>query len=333
MKDSLRTKPVAVVKWSSHDELAEGILEEVARAGYTPAAFGFDQPVPADAGLALTFAPYGAFLPLARQVGLRPPHARPLLAHWNFEGIPNPRLPWSLVYPLSVARSRLGSMSLVQQRMLRFRYVGDYFYAYRRGWLQVLAVVSEIYARHYQQHGLPAHFVPWGTSPRWYDDLQLERDIDVLWFGKRRNARRSGLIDAVRAVVEQRGYRMLVVDGVAHPFIFGKQRTEILNRTKIVLNAKTLAHNSGFTFRFHMAAGNRALVVSEEFVRHVSRYESGTHYATAPPAQLASTVLYYLEHPNERRALAENAYNLVTREMTLGSSIRQLIARAQDVAA
>src|SRR6185503_16508520 len=108
-------------------------------------------------------------------------------------------------------------------------------------------------------------------------DLKLERDIDVLWMGKRRNGRRSDLIDRVRAELAQHGVQMYMADGVERPFIFGEERTRLLNRTKIALNVKTRWFNSGFTFRFHTVAGNRCVVVSELFLPHVSRYQAGEH--------------------------------------------------------
>ena len=121
---------------------------------------------------------------------------------------------------------------------------------------------------------------------------------------------------------------MFMADGVERPFIFGEERTRLLNRAKITLNLKTRWYNSGFAFRFHTVAGNRSLVVSEPFRTHVSRYQAGVHYAVAPPEQLAETILYYLDHESERRALAENAYQLATTELSLGNSVRQLMQLA-----
>jgi hypothetical protein len=172
------------------------------------------------------------------------------------------------------------------------------------------------------------HFVPWGTPPAWHADLKLERDIDVLWMGKRRGGRRSDLIDRVRSELARHGVNMYVADGVEHPFIFDDERTQLLNRTKLVLNIKTRWYNSAFTFRFHTVAGNRALVVSEPFLTHVSRIRAGEHYAVAPPDQLTEKLLYLLTHEDERRLMAENAYRLVTTEMTLGESVRKLMACA-----
>lgn len=320
---------VAIIKWSEHDELAEALADEVCKLGQNPQFFSSQNSIPDRADLILTFAPYGKWFPIAQQVGQRPPSLRPVFVHWNFEGIPDPRTPWALVELLSLARSHLDSFSWLRKRMLRFRYVGDYLRALRAGWLDVFAIISEIYSRMFRTHGVPAHFVPWGTSPRWYADLKLERDIDVLWFGKRRTPRRSYHIDRVRQELTARGRRMVVIDGIERPFVFGKKRTELLNRAKIVLNVAPLPFSSGFTFRFHMVAGNRALIVAESFTPASSDYQLGSHYVAVPPAQLAETILYYLEHEDERRALAENAYQLVTTQLTLGSSVAALMEHAR----
>jgi hypothetical protein len=320
---------VALVKWNVNDELSQVIADELSRLGHRPQNFLHNTELPREADIVLTFAPYGKLLPIARRVAKHP--RAPLLAHWNFEGFPDSRLPWTLVYGLSMLRSRLDGVRWLDQKMKRYQYLGDYFYAYRRGWLKVFAIISKLHERHYNEHGLPAHFVPWGTSPRFFRTLQLERDIDVLWFGKRRTSHRSTLIDEVCNQVRARGYTMMIADNVKHPFIYGDTRTQVLNRAKIVLNVKATTQSSGFAFRFHMVAGNRALVVAEDFPLSVPNYRAGVHFASAPPEQLAETVIYYLEHEDERRALAENAYQFATNEMTLKNSVHTLMQHIEQV--
>lgn len=316
---------VAVVRWHAGDELSAAIADELEALGYRVRSFAHDADIPGDADAVLTFGPYGRLLPIARAVGARPPRRRPLLAHWNFEASPHPRLPWSLISRLSIARARLDHVRALERRMHRWRYLGEYLVAHRCGWLALLATVSPLIARRYSEHDLPTCFIPWGTSPQWFDTLHVPRDIDVLWMGKRRTPRRGGLIDRVRAALERRGVRWHVADGVEQPFIFGAERTRLLNRAKIMLNVKSSPHANGFTFRFHMAAGNRSLVVSEAFVPQSAFYEPGVHFAAAPPEHLAETILYYLDHERERAALADNAYRLVTGELTLRNSVRQFM--------
>ncbi len=335
---------VALIKWAPADGISEAIGLELDGLGYEVIPFQHDQALPA-AAYVLTFAPHGRWWPVAQQVGALPAGERPVFIHWGTEGFPDPRTPWPVIAGLGRARSWLdalrdspaaGQRRLAQsppvraltRGLYRFRYVGDNLRAMRRGWLTALADVSEWYARLYRDNGYPAHFVPWGTAPSWHADLGLERDIDVLWMGKRRNGRRSDLIDRVRRELDRHGVNMYIADGVERPFIFGKERTRLLNRTKLTLNVRTRWFNSGFTFRFHTVAGNRCVVVSEPFMTHVSRYQADEHYAVAPPEQLAEKIMYLLTHEAERRALAERAYQLVTTEMNLRESVRQLMACA-----
>lgn len=63
--------------------------------------------------------------------------------------------------------------------MHKFRYLGEYHYAYRRGVLNLLVESSAVYADLHQQHGLPTLCVPWGSIDGWYADLGLTCDIDV----------------------------------------------------------------------------------------------------------------------------------------------------------
>jgi len=215
-------------------------------------------------------------------------------------------------------------LSWINARMFRFRYVGDYYYAHRRGWMDVFADSSTIYARLHAKHGLPTIFAPWGATPRWYDNLKLERDIDVLWMGKRATKRRHNLLNRVRSELQAHGVQVHVADGVENPFIFGEERTQFLNRAKITLNLTRTWYDDNFS-RFAMACPNRSLVVSEPLLPHCPYYEPGIHYVSAPTEILAETILYYLEHEEERLRIAENAYELVTTVLTFQNSIKTIM--------
>ena len=125
--------------------------------------------------------------------------------------------------------------------MFRFLILGDVQYAYSKGWLDILVEASNIYTQLDNAHGIPAVFVPWGTFQDYYADLHLERDIDVLWFGKRRTKRRTQLLDSIRHELRAHGVEMHVFDGEENLFIYGDERTEILNRSKITQSARRIA--------------------------------------------------------------------------------------------
>lgn len=168
-------------------------------------------------------------------------------------------------------------------------------------------------------------YAPWGATPSWYEDLGYERDIDVLWLGNRRNKRRSNLIDTIRRQLEKHGVHMHVIDNIENPFVYGPERTEVLNRTKVFLHLMTRWCDNTFAFRFPLAASNRSLIVSEPFLRHIPACEQGVHYVSAPIADLIGTIIFYLENEKERLEIVEKAYQLVTTEMTLKNSLKTIM--------
>lgn len=335
------TYRVGVVQWFDKDGIAEALADELAALGHDPVYFRWDQPLPHNAEVIFSFAPYGDFLRVASRLEALPAHQRPILIHWNTEGIPDLGLPWRFVSVMSALRSGLGraihtgkrwlpaSISCALQkwqtsRMLRFRYVGDYYYAYRRGWLHLFADSSEVYAQIHRKHGLPAFYLPWGAVNRWYADLGLQRDVDVLWMGKRGTKRRSDLLDRVRAELRPHGIEVYVADNEENPYVFGDERTALLNRAKVTLNVTRTWYDDNFS-RFSMAAPNRSLIVSEPMLPHCPAYKAGVHYVSAPIEKLAESILYYIRNEDKRAEIVENAYRLVTTELTMGNSLKPIM--------
>lgn len=323
----------AVIQWSQANEIGEILVEELEHCGLAVRLVEAGKALPADLDYVLTYGPYGPFLPAAVEVGASKAGGRPVWIHWNTELIPDPRLPWGLVRPLALFRSWLGRRTTrAGARAMRLRYVGDSHFAARRGWLDLLVESSRIYAGYHCRHGLPAVFIPWGTSPRWHSRLELVRDIDVLWMGKRRSRRRSELLEAIRAGLAHLGYQMWLIDGQEHPFVYGQARTEILNRSKIMLNLLSSKHDNALIYRFPMGAGNRSLVVSEPTLAHDENLAAGVHYVESRPEDLVETLAAYLQDGNSREPLVEAAYQLVTTRLAFCESVRKLLALARGQA-
>jgi hypothetical protein len=333
---------IAVVQWSDGDGIAQAIGDELLAMRHRPTYFKFDSSIPDDVDLVFSFAPYGRFLPMLQKLAGIPIDRRPLFIHWSMESFPNHKIPWGLMTAVGACRSwvdRLNAsnnrfvrrflsrppLSWVNQRMHKFRYIGDYLYAYRKGWLDILFESSAIHTQLYNYHGVPAIYVPWGTAESWYADLSLDRDIDVLWMGKRRTRRRSRLIDQVRAQLSAHAVSMHVADNVENPFIFGEVRTRFLNRARITLSLLPTWYDTAYTFRFNLAAANRSLIVSEPVLPHSPAYKAGKHYVSAPVECLVDTILHYLAHEDERSEIVEHAYQLVTTELTFRKSIKAIM--------
>lgn len=98
--------------------------------------------------------------------------------------------------------------------------------------------------------------MPWGipTGSNWYQNLNLERDIDALWMGKRRTKKRGKQLVNIQGALQKLGLNVYWADGVSQPFVYGEERTRLLNRAKITLNLGPTWYDPGFQFRFVLAA-------------------------------------------------------------------------------
>ena len=342
-----RPRTVAIPHGNERDGIAEVISDELDALGYQPVHFQIGSLIPEKAEVVFSFGPYGKFLTIPRQLAKMHPDQKPIFVHWNTEGIPDPRIPWKIMSSIAGWRSWLGRVqasrngsaripgterlfSLNESRMLRFRYLGDYYYAHRRGWLDIFADTSEIYADIHRRHGLPTIVAHWGATHQWYKDLGLTRDIDVLWMGTRGTKRRSTILDRVRRELEAKGVRMHVADGKENPFIFGDERIYYLNRSKITLNITRTWYDDNFS-RIALATPNRSLIVSEMMLPHCPSFIAGIHYVSAPVEKLAETILYYLDHEAERLSIVDNAYHLVTTKLVFRESIKSIMDAVNQV--
>ena len=342
-----RPGTVVIPHGNASEGIAEVLSDELKALGYQPILFKIGSPIPEKAEVVFSFGPYGNFLTIPSQLAKMPPDQKPVFVHWNTEGIPDLRIPWKIMSSIAGWRSWLGRvqdsrngsaripgterlLSLHESRMLRFRYLGDYYYAHRRGWIDIFADTSELYAEIHRRHGLPTIVAHWGATSQWYKDLSLERDIDVLWMGTRGTKRRSFILDRVRSELEANGVRMHVADGKENPFIFGDKRIYYLNRSKITLNITRTWYDDNFS-RIALAAPNRSLIVSEPVLPHCPSFIAGTHYVSVPMESLAKTILYYLEQEEERLRIVENAYQLVTTKLVFRESIKSIMEAVNQV--
>lgn len=327
--------------------MADMIVYELRQLGHKAVSFPYTDPVPAHTDLLFTFGPYTKILPIWESVALRESPQRPIVAHWNTEGIPDLRIPYRIVRWFGAIRSWIGRLShtssafdhklstlrpfiKMDSRMNRYRYVGDYDYAYKKGWLHVLGDSSQVYCDIRSRAGIPTLYVPWGGCKVLYENLNLERDIDVLWMGKRGTNRRSNILDRVFNELRPYGVKIHVADNEQNPFIFNGTRTEYLNRAKIVLNVTRTWYDDNFS-RFALAALNRSLVVSEPVLEHCIEFKVNVHYVAAPISELSRTILYFLEHEEERGRIVDNAYNLVTSELRFHHGIKRIMDAVEEV--
>jgi hypothetical protein len=335
---------ISLYHWTSEGSIGESIAYELQQLGHEVRRFLAHEPVDPETDIVFTYAPYGRWMHIPRQISRIPAEKRPLLVHWNTEGLPPPSVPRLLQQGLGAARSWFdeslkaltttpigglvrGLDGFFRYRMLRYRYVGDYLRTNRLGIPFLLVDISALHARRLSAMGVPCINIPFGSSIRWHADLKLERDIDVLWIGSHGSWRRTTELNRIDKALAERNIRFHKVDGRSAPFVHGDERTALINRSRIVLNLMRTPYDDN-TLRHFIAMPNRALVVSERMLRHNPGLQPGVHYVEAAPDEIPDTIRYYLDHDDLREEIVEKAYQATTRELSMHEMVRKIICTA-----
>jgi hypothetical protein len=334
---------VGVVQWSHHDELGIQNFRSILSAGHEAVNLFSDARISCELDAVFLYGPFGSLVPLVNQLLSYPLEKRPIFIWWLTEQLPNPHLPdWVLFwggrlrsqverlayYEASAGEWRLKShLRWITSKAIRFRYFGDLCWLRQRKVLDLLVTSSPWKAEYLRNKGFNPYVPPNPTyRPEWGKDLRLERDIPVLWLGKIATSRRKRALKRVRKDLEARGVEVLVVDGEENPYIFGEDRTRLLNRTKIMVNLLREKWDN-HAARFALAAQNRALIITEPTLPHTS-FRHAEHLIQVPIEQMADEVCYYLSHEEERQRIAESAYQFImknSREEIISNLLQQVI--------
>lgn len=333
---------IGVAHWHKNNVMVTGIAQALRYLGYETVNFQHNAPLPDGLDAVFVCGPFGSTTPLAKQLLACPPESRPALVYIMTEQLPNPSLPEWLRYGGGLLRSRLDRVAYRQQAdgvwalrpwlkrpaasLQRYRYYGDLLWMQRQGILSVLALSSLWTIDFLRQRGFDPLYLP--PSVLQGEDLQLERDIPVLWLGKTGSSRRGRILKRIRSELRARGVELTVIDGVENPYVFGKDRTILLNRSKIVLNIMREKWDDN-SMRYILAAPCRALIVTEPTLPH-SPFRPGIHLVATSLDQMADTICYYLEHDEERERITEQAYQLVTQYNGL-DKMKMILERVMSV--
>lgn len=196
---------------------------------------------------------------------------------------------------------------------------------FKNPWIDKILTSTVSRREHLKQCGIDADFVPVGWTPAWGRFHDVPRDIDVLFLGHRHKKIdcRTRVIAAAQEMLAPLGFSVTVVDRDC----YGQQRTDLLNRTKILLDVVRAPWElPGMRLLIGLSCG--ALVVSSGFSGDGSPYRPGTHFVAADKEALADTLLYYLNNEDARRAVADNGREFVTRSLTLENSLRAVLAES-----
>ena len=121
---------------------------------------------------------------------------------------------------------------------------------------------------------------------------------------------------------------MLIFDGKLNDFVFGEQRTKILNRAWFVLNVYFSSPSDELSLRQIVAAANDAVVMTEPSSNQYP-FVPGQHLVECSLGEMADRVMYYLNHREEWCSIAANMRRLMEGELTLEQSLAQILGQAE----
>ena len=274
----------------------------------------------------LGYGPHnGSMLPAAELLRLAATPSRPRFVWWLCENAPDPTLSHPALLAGSIARwwgDRLlayrdgefhpSKVRAPFVRGQRHRILAELRYFRRHGLLDRLVVTSEARSRVLQQLGFDTVTIPLGYHDGAGRDLQLTRDIDVLFLG-RSTPRRTDILRAVTDELRPRGVRVEVF--ADERWVEGEERCQLLNRAKILINV--LRSPGDFTsHRLILGMANKCLVVSEPFL-DAAPFRADEHFVEAAPADMSRIVRQLLQDDGLRRAIVERAHQFITHELAM----------------
>jgi len=191
-------------------------------------------------------------------------------------------------------------------------------HAHANGWLDYCFASVQPRVRFLHSRGITAEMIPFGYHPDWGRDLQVRRDIDVLFLGRMGRGQRRSVLSRLQEQLTQRG-RTLTLVQKAH----GAGRDALLSRTRIMLNLLRAPHDlAGMRVMMGMACG--ALVVSEH-CDDTGAFRPDQHFVMAQLDKLAEVIGFHLAHEEMRRKIAREGHRFVTQELTLANMIRKML--------
>lgn len=319
--------------------------DAIQNLGYQHEFFLYDEEIPSNTDIILMQGPYKTLLPLVQQLVDRPVEDRPLLVYWFQQSLSLPKFTWvrePFIRTFSDLHQHYGEAGLIGRsasyvapqlvatRGVRLGYLGDIFWLKRHGLLDLLVLSSTVYANYLEQFDISSIVVPRGYHPSYGSLLNLERDIAAVWMGKLRTRRRKKAVYWIRDQLKKQGLTMQVYDGEKNDFIFGLERTEILNRTWFALNVFFSGPTDELSIRFFVSGSSGAVILTEPGLNRYA-FVPGEHIVECPIEEMPDMIEYYIEHEDEWLKLSNGMLDLMRNELPLERSMATILAHAEHV--
>lgn len=248
---------------------------------------------------------------------------RPLLAVWHWEPLP---LPSAAATPPPALSLR--EIAKIVLRDVRATDVYTNLAVLRRlrrdGWPDVLSVSSRAWQEALAEQGIGSQWVPYGYEETDGRPIDGPRDIDALFLGALDVPRRKTIVDQLR----RRGVNLVSCGSWFDKTLWGPERTRLINRAEAFLNIQRYPREIS-AHRLILGMANKSLVISERVYRP-EPFVAGEHYVEADAQDIPDALDYYRRHADERRAIVERAYRLVTGTLTMESSVARIAELIED---
>jgi len=187
------------------------------------------------------------------------------------------------------------------------------------GWLTGLLVSTEQKKSAMRAAGHDAAFAPVGQNADYGRDLGRARDIDVLFLGRAVGRwRRWALLRIVRDL-RRRGVSVEIrTRGVR-----GDDRTELLNRTRVILHLHKYPWDTPW-MRWYLACANGAVVCSQPLV-NPSPLRPGIDYLSAEPDVLGDEITRLLADEPARLSMLDSCRRRMAEEMSMEMTVDRML--------
>lgn len=294
------------------DELGYGIVEHV------------DAPVELGRDDVLVVWGNAHWYPQAfRSLLRRPASERPFLVVWHSEPLPYPRS-----YGIPRQRLHAREVAKIVLRDPRATDPGTNARELRRlraaGLPDLLVVSSRARADYLAEQGIEVPVVPLGWNSGLGEDRGLERDIDIYFLGALDPPRRRRMIRRLRRA----GIPVQAGGAWDDERFWGESRTQLLNRTRILLNiSRQPGQYAGE--RLLLGIANGALVISEPMARP-EPFVPGEHFIETTIEEMPDAIRRYLADEEARVAIVRHAQAFVRREVTMTGSVSRILTLVEE---
>ncbi len=276
----------------------------------------------------------------------RNPDPRRKTVMWIFEPLPPPNVPiwkvrlasrlsavqtgkkWTkpLLHLLSRPFDHLLSHPYRDQVSVQlFRFTVDNFAmidrGLRKGWLDQILTSTEQKRQYLQSFGISAEFVPIGQQPFFGKVLGVQRDIDVLFIGSLKSSRRRAELDALMNRLRRFGLNVFVPKSP----IWGDERTELVNRAKVLLHIHQMQWDTPW-MRWVLAAANGAAVASMP-LSVPAPMRPNIDFLSAPTDELADQILSLIQDESRRQAMVKECQSTIADHMTCAGAVARIAPR------